>query len=145
MRTLLLATVLTTALTGAFFSARAADDPLPRPAGAFATLEAADAAACMRLCADDGLCMAWTFRDAGACELRAVVPTAASEPGATSGVSARAPASMRRAIVTAPPAQPAPEAPGTEPPATYAHASDGLLGGPEGPGPALRPRHGGSR
>lgn len=65
-----------------------------RPGGVFATVPAASAAACERACADDTLCMSWSF-EANSCELKAIVPAAAARDGVISGVSARAPASMR--------------------------------------------------
>jgi hypothetical protein len=143
MRALLPATVLLTALAGASLQARASDEAAPAR-GAFATQEAADVSACQHLCAEDALCMAWTFRETGVCELRAVVPPDAPGPGSISGVSARAPATMRRPMaVTQPPAQPK-----TQPaPAALARndAADALLGGPQATDLSLRPRHGGPR
>ncbi|MGD9979879.1 MAG: hypothetical protein AB7H66_15120 [Hyphomonadaceae bacterium] len=65
-----------------------------RPGAAFAILEAESAGACERLCVEDTLCMAWSYRD-NLCELKAVVPRAIAEDGSVSGVSARAPASLR--------------------------------------------------
>ena len=53
------------------------DSNVARPGGAFATIEAETAAACERACADDTLCMAWSFH-ANACELKAIVPAGAS-------------------------------------------------------------------
>lgn len=74
-----------------------------RPGATFATLEATSAAACERLCTDDGLCMAWSFH-ANSCELKAVVPAAIAQDGVVSGVSQRAPAAMRARYT--PPAEP---------------------------------------
>ena len=65
-----------------------------RPGGSFSRLEAESTAACARLCADDTLCMAWSFHG-NACELKAVVPSAIAQEGAISGISTRAPASLR--------------------------------------------------
>lgn len=65
-----------------------------RPGATFATIEAETAAACERLCADDTLCMAWSFHG-NACELKAVVPPATPQDGAFSGISTRAPAALR--------------------------------------------------
>jgi hypothetical protein len=50
------------------------------------------------MCADDGLCIAWTFRADGACELRATVP--ATPTDAPQGFSQRAPPALRGTAVT---------------------------------------------
>lgn len=65
-----------------------------RPGATFATIEAETPAACERLCADDTLCMAWSFHG-NACELKAVVPPATAQDGTFSGISTRAPAALR--------------------------------------------------
>lgn len=65
-----------------------------RPGASFATVEAETATSCERLCADDTLCMAWSFHE-NSCELKAVVPAAIAQAGAVSGLSQRAPAAMR--------------------------------------------------
>lgn len=106
-----------------------------RPGGAYSTLDAQSAEACERLCAEDSLCMAWSFQ-ANACELKAIVPAAIAQAGAVSGVSRRAPASMR-VMPPQPSAQPA----AAERPAVLAQApepiagaydpSRDLLGGPD--------------
>jgi len=107
-----------------------------RPGATFATVEAANPAACERLCADDTICMAWSFH-ANACELKATVPAAISQDGVVSGVSARAPASLRVRYQPPAPPQPAPEAAfeDTFVAATPAEPEDdlslALLGGPE--------------
>jgi hypothetical protein len=72
-----------------------------RPGGVFSIVQSEDAASCERSCADDGLCMAWSYRD-GACELKAVVPAPITQFGTVSGISARAPASLRTATPRAP-------------------------------------------
>jgi hypothetical protein len=63
--------------------------------GAYASLTAADAATCARACAEDGICMAWSFDRERRCELSAVVPI---EPPATLafGLSTRAPANLQQ-------------------------------------------------
>ena len=107
-----------------------------RPGASFTTVETETAAACERLCADDTICMAWSFRGS-TCELKATVPAAVQETGAISGLSARAPASMRTRI-----AMPAP-APSVAPiiadegqaapiSAPEDEVTMALLGGPEG-------------
>lgn len=77
------------------------DANMNRPGGSFSRVEAESAATCERLCADDTLCMAWSFR-ANTCELKAIVPAAVTETGVISGVSVRAPASMRALVLPAP-------------------------------------------
>ena len=61
--------------------------------GVYATAASRDAAACARACADDGLCVAWSYEADGACSLRATTP--ASPAGVAHGFSARAPAALR--------------------------------------------------
>jgi len=58
--------------------------------GAYVSLPVRDAAACARACADDGLCMAWSFNTSGACELTAILPLSSPEDAAAMGVSSRA-------------------------------------------------------
>lgn len=110
-----------------------------RPGATFATVEAANPAACERLCADDTICMAWSFH-ANACELKATVPAAISQEGVISGVSARAPASLRVRYEPPAPAAPAPEAAEFLSEETFATIAEhepeddlslALLGGPE--------------
>jgi hypothetical protein len=110
-----------------------------RPGAAFATIEAESAAACERLCADDTLCMAWNFH-ANSCELKAVVPPAVAQEGVISGLSTRAPASLRTRLAPTPAPQPeqasAAEEQATEPPPED-EVSLALLGGPD-PSEGLR-------
>src|SRR6516164_5517344 len=77
-------------------------------AGAYAAAEAADAHACASRCADDGLCMMWTFSAAHVCELRASV--AANGQAEAAGLSPSAPA-FARDIALAPTSQAAAPAP----------------------------------
>lgn len=117
------------------------DSNVARPGGSYATVEADSATRCERLCADDTLCMAWSFQ-ANSCELKAIVPAATPHEGIISGLSLRAPASMRAPF--SPPVAAAPTiaahedeaavATETTPPEDTAFA---LLGGPE-PGEDLR-------
>jgi len=132
MRYILPLAVLLLAQGGAAWAT--GDTDRARPGGAFSTQPAESVAACERLCADDTLCMAWSFR-AGACELKANVPLAVAQTGTTSGVSLRAPASMRTPPQLAAAARAAAQ---TEPPplATSEPAGEdplamALLGGPE--------------
>jgi hypothetical protein len=121
------------------------DPNVARPGGAFSTVQVANAAACERLCADDTLCMAWSLRG-NSCELKAIVPLAVAENGTTSGLSTRAPASMR-----AQPEAPVPaalhiaaneaEADSISEPLTDDSVAMALLGGPEN-GEQLRSRLG---
>lgn len=148
MRALLaLPLALGLALAATFAAPVSATEPnAPRSPGAYVTNQSANAEACARACAEDGLCMAWTYSNAGACGLMAVAPTA-TDTGSIFGVSARAPAFVRRQapapIVVPPPIEqtatsaPAPARAG--PPAED-ETSLALLGGPEAE--ALRPRLG---
>ena len=74
-----------------------------RASGAYASAAAADAAACARRCADDGLCVAWSYLSSGACELRANAP--ATPIGVAQGLSTRAPASLREIALVQPTAR----------------------------------------
>jgi len=108
--------------------------------GAYATAPSRDAAACARACADDGLCVAWSYETEGACSLRATTP--ASPTGAAHGFSARAPSAFREQAeggaedVNAPPTTQAEAAPAS------ARAEDEtslmLLGGLETDAAGLR-------
>jgi len=105
-----------------------------RPGGSFTSVETETAAACERLCADDTICMAWSFRGS-TCELKATVPAAIQETGAVSGLSTRAPAAMRTRIAAlAPVVAPviADEAQPTPISAPEDALTMALLGGPEG-------------
>jgi hypothetical protein len=68
--------------------------------GVYATAPSRDAAACARICADDSLCIAWSYGADGACSLRATAP--ASPIGEAHGFSARAPAALRAEAATLP-------------------------------------------
>ncbi len=111
---------------------------MARPGATYSAVEAIDAAACERLCADDTICMAWSFRE-NSCELKATVPAAIVQTGVISGVSTRAPASLRVRYEQQPTASEAATAPETqiEADATSSpileedEVSLALLGGPE--------------
>ncbi len=92
MRYLIPLAVIIVAQIGAAWAV--GDNNVARRGGTYATVEANTAAACERLCADDTLCMAWSFQ-ANSCELKAIVPNATEHNGIISGVSLRAPASMQ--------------------------------------------------
>lgn len=97
MRVLSILTVLAFAQIGAAWAL--GDLNTARPGGVFSSIEAEDAQSCERLCAEDTLCMAWSYRE-NACDLKAVVPAAIDQTGTISGVNHRAPASLRtRTIV----------------------------------------------
>ncbi|MBC7769646.1 MAG: hypothetical protein H7124_12770 [Phycisphaerales bacterium] len=106
-------------------------------AGAYSSLAARDAAACARLCVDDGLCVAWAFSAQGQCDLRATTPR--DIPLGAWGFSARAPGSLRQTFVNPAPAgaptqtvTTAPAAhPSDPPPPRDDYADSELLGGPE--------------
>jgi hypothetical protein len=69
------------------------EEGVARPGGVYATPQADDPQACRQACADDALCMSWTFRlePAPACELKAVIPAPVEDTRAISGLAARAP------------------------------------------------------
>jgi hypothetical protein len=92
MRIISILAVLAAAQIGAAWAI--GDVNVARPGGAFATLEAESAGSCERLCVEDTLCMAWSFKD-GLCELKAVVPAAIAQNGVISGISSRVPVSLR--------------------------------------------------
>jgi hypothetical protein len=114
---------------------------IARPGGAYSVLAAQTAEACARLCADDGLCMAWSFA-AQSCELKAIVPAPVAATGVISGVSTRAPASLRAWTEPPPPSAAEPDASDILAHAGFVSAaaeddvSALLLGGPDGDGPA---------
>jgi hypothetical protein len=81
-----------------------------RPGGVYAAAPGETAQACARLCADDSLCMSWTY-DEGQCELKAVIAPAVLKEGAVSGLSQRAP---NLANLTGLPVPPTPAAPAAE-------------------------------
>lgn len=143
MRLLALSLITAAAMAAGVLNAPAAEERgVARPGGAFAVLDVTDPAACMRACAADGLCMAWTYLPGGVCELKAVVPAAVVRPDAVSGLSARAPASLPSAALpdSAPP-EPPPASPAR--PSALVLNEPALLGGPAEN--ALRPRLGGPR
>lgn len=150
MRTLVFAisALVATAAAAASPSLDLGDPDTARPGGVYTTLTVADAAACVRLCAQDSLCMAWTLRASGACELKAVITPRVAEYGARSGLSARAPAFARTIADTRPALAPEIEAPpalalrmaSSAPPAS---TNDELLGGDDTED--LRPRIGARR
>ncbi|MBX3430750.1 MAG: hypothetical protein KF779_14295 [Hyphomonadaceae bacterium] len=135
MRYLFLLAAIAAAQVGAAWAI--GDTNVARPGGSYATIEADSVAGCERLCADDTLCMAWSYQ-ANSCELKAIVPTPTEREGVTSGVSLRVPASLRAPHSQAPPPSAAPaiaahedRAPGAvmtaDPPQDLSLA---LLGGP---------------
>lgn len=136
MRAIVVASTLIAA-AGLWFDAAANDLNLARLQGAYATAPVTNAAACARLCADDGLCIAWTLETNGTCSLTAIAAPGVAQTGAISGFSDRAPASLRAPAALRPPPEPlrtttaaifaAPEAPAELAPDDFA-----LLGGPEG-------------
>lgn len=121
---------------------------MARPGGTYSSVEADNAVACARVCADDTICMAWSFRE-NTCELKATVPAQVAQSGATSGVSARAPGYLRVHYETPVAAAPATSAEvsieaDTQATTTSVEEDDvslALLGGPE-PEEGLRNRLG---
>ena len=106
-----------------------------RPGGSYSTVQTETPTACERLCADDTLCMAWSFH-ANSCELKATIPAAVPQEGVISGLSHRAPASMRTRLEL-PQTPPAPAIVADDAEAITAEAppedevSLALLGGPD--------------
>ncbi len=126
--------VFAAALTLAIVAAAAAETT--RSPGAYAVRETAGAAAFARACAEDGICMAWTFQREHRCELSAVVPGRLDPNAQAAGFAARAPALLR---VPAPAPAAAPIVPQTETAAIGLEAAEPaapvadhgeLLGGP---------------
>jgi hypothetical protein len=115
----------------------AAASETPRAPSAYTSLTTSNAAACARACADDGICMAWTFHADNQCQLSAVV-SQASQQALASGFASRAPANLRPSApivhVEAPPSPPAQTigaAAEEAPPVPESHEDDlVLLGGP---------------
>ena len=69
MRTLLSILVLLIAQAGAAWAISEANTA--RPGATYSTVEADDATACEQVCADDTICMAWSFQE-NSCELKAM-------------------------------------------------------------------------
>jgi hypothetical protein len=148
MRSVFPMAVLFIAQAGAAWAVGEAN--MARPGATYSTIDADDATACERLCADDTICMAWNFRE-NTCELKATVPAEVAQSGATSGVSARAPGYLRVRYEAPAAAAPTPsttanpvleaELPSTAPSLEEDDVSLALLGGPE-PEEGLRNRLG---
>jgi hypothetical protein len=66
-----------------------------RTPGVYVSLTTASAAACARTCADDGICMAWSFQSDNRCDLSAVVPGALDSSALAAGFASRAPAYLQ--------------------------------------------------
>lgn len=79
----------------AFVLVAAAAVETSRASGAYTSLTAADFAACARACADDGICMAWSFERDNRCDLSAVVPATLNPTALATGLAARAPAFLQ--------------------------------------------------
>ena len=86
-----------TALTSLIVVAAAAASETARTPGAYASLATRDAAACARACADDGICMAWSFRSDNQCDLSAVVSAPQPTQALAAGYASRAPAFLQPA------------------------------------------------
>lgn len=111
---------------------------LASPRNAYTSLPRSDAAACARACADDGLCIAWTYSADNICALSANSPVAWPDGAEVMGLSVRAPPFA--SIPARPESLTAPVAGRMTPTETAMAADFALLGGPdEG---VLRPRLG---
>jgi hypothetical protein len=116
--------VAVTAFAAAGFAP--AEEDSVRLEGGYALSYAADAQACARACAEDGLCMTWAFAAAKSqCALSAIAPSRAVAAGVASGFSSRAP----KFAWAPPPAAAPPQAP----PAAIKEAA---MRGPFDPDPA---------
>lgn len=121
------------AITALASAASAHEFGMARPGGVFLSIAAESADACAAACETDALCMAWTWRPDGACELKAVTPRPVGDMSAISGLSTRAPAFARLLAPEAPPAElRAHSAPPPNPPPVeeIQTEDDELLGGP---------------
>jgi hypothetical protein len=128
----------------------AGDADIARPGGVYNLLTATSADACASLCAEDGICAAWTYQPGGDCELKAVIPSPEQSAGARSGLSARTPNDLREAdaalVRALAPTRVLAAAPSPPRSSATPHRSDGddlLLGGVGDDEPGyLRPRLG---
>lgn len=77
----------------AFFTVATASETTRIP-GAYASLTVSNAAACARACAEDGICMAWSFHGDNQCQLSAVV-SQANPQALAAGFASRAPAHLQ--------------------------------------------------
>ena len=104
------------------------------PRDAYVSLTTSNAAACARACADDGICMAWSFHRENECQLSAVVAAELDQEALATGYSARAPAALQPpapVIVAEAAASLAAASSNETPPAIAPKEDDGLLlGGP---------------
>ncbi len=115
----------------------AADATEAPTGGVYASLTVANASACARACEDDGICMTWTQRANGACDLSAIVSGTPPSDAVATGLSSRAPVfAQLQAPMLLPPriveANGHPEPPAAEPESDVAEAEAApmLLGGP---------------
>lgn len=101
--------IITVLVAGVATAALASEDPtappststietgVARPGGTYTSFRMADANACAAACAQDALCMSWTFvaDPQGRCDLKAVIPHPVMDHLAVSGLAARAPSFSR--------------------------------------------------
>lgn len=140
---LALAAATVTAAAGAI-AAGPPETGFDRPGGVYSNVPAKDPAACAIACAQDRICMAWTFRatEFVGCSLKAVVPGAVPDHQAVSGVADRASEFLPLVSIVPPApasadaAPPAPAAnlaaakPQSSPPAAAKDEPSELLGAP---------------
>lgn len=130
-----LRTLVLGALSAAAVITAAAATEAPRAPGAYVSLTARDAAACARACADDGICMAWSFQRDNQCQLSAVL-AAPDASALETGFATRAPTNLRphtpvlHAAAVIEPTVISPPAPLRAAPTVTADVGE-LLGGPE--------------
>src|SRR5690242_2649008 len=106
MRSLLVLCVFA-AMAGAAFAAP--------PPGIYDFQDQPDAQACAHVCADDSLCVAWTFGGPGKCGLMAAAPNQRAEAGWQTGLSPNAPSFLRSAPAAPETAASAPATPAQRP------------------------------
>ncbi len=125
-----LRTALFSALSFAVVVSAAAASEAP---GIYVSLTAASAAACARACAEDSICMAWSFHAHNQCRLRATVPGQADAQAVAAGFASRAPTFLQQEIPivhAAPVIADSPAPPSETAVVAKAEDSGELLGGP---------------
>jgi hypothetical protein len=140
-RTATLGAALTAGL--AAMAAGPTESGTDRPGGVYAYVPAEDAAGCAIACAQDQICLAWSFKatEYVGCSLKAIVPASTADPEIQSGVAPRAAAflaltSLSQPAMSAPasaapkpaPKAAAPRVPAIPPSAPSAPLEPSLLG-----------------
>jgi hypothetical protein len=105
------------AIGAAVLAIAAAPTEDPNDRGAYAFVPAADAAACAIACAQDSICLAWSYKASEfvGCSLKAVVPLPVEDSEIVSGIADRAAAFLALTQPAAPQAAPARPKPAARP------------------------------